>query len=250
MTAHTTRQAGSLTSMQNNILGLSPCTGGDRGSRLPGTGVMEAFYDGYHRLGSRDWEFIVKLDGDVGLEPDYFQHCFERFDDDPTLGMCGGRMYCVRDGNLKPEFHPAFHVRGPIKLYKRSCWEAIGGLITAPGWDTVDEVQANRLGWCTKTFEDLRVIHHRPTGAVQGVWRDGVKLGRAAYVSGYHPAFMIAKCFRRILQKPYFLCAIAHFYGFVSGYLKRIPRVDDRAFIRYIRDQQIRRLFLLQSIWI
>jgi glycosyltransferase involved in cell wall biosynthesis len=31
---------------------------GDRGSRLPGTGVMEAFYDGYHRLGSRDWNSL------------------------------------------------------------------------------------------------------------------------------------------------------------------------------------------------
>jgi poly-beta-1,6-N-acetyl-D-glucosamine synthase len=221
----------------------------DRGQRVPGSGVMEAFYNGYAQLESSDWEFLVKLDGDVGLPPDYFERCFERLDEDPRLGMCGGRMYCIQKGQLKPEPHPVFHVRGPIKLYKRPCWDAIGGLIKAPGWDTVDEVQANRLGWRTKTFGDLKVIHHRPTGAVQGVWHDGVKMGRAAYVAGYHPVFMAAKCLKRIFQKPYALCAIAHSYGFCSSYLKRLPRVQDRDYICYIRSQQIRRLLFLKSIW-
>ncbi len=221
----------------------------DRGRRIPGTGVMEAFYDGFRRLESTDWEFIAKLDGDVGLEPDYFQRCFERFEEDAKLGMCGGRMYCIKDGRLILESNPAFHVRGPIKLYRRSCWDAIGGLIKAPGWDTVDEVQANRLGWRTKSFADLKVIHHRPTGAAQGAWLDGVKMGRAAYISGYHPAFMIAKCVRRVFQKPYVLCAIAHAYGFISGYWKKLPRVEDPVFIQYIRNQQLRRLLFLESIW-
>jgi poly-beta-1,6-N-acetyl-D-glucosamine synthase len=221
----------------------------DRGARVPGTGVMEAFYDGYQSLESASWEFVVKLDGDVGLEPEYFERCFERFNQDPKLGICGGMMYCIRNGSLMLESNPVFHVRGPIKLYRRSCWEAIGGLIKAPGWDTVDEVQANRLGWHTKSFSDLKVIHYRPTGTEQGAWRDGVKMGRAAYISGYHPVFMAAKCAKRLFQKPYVVVAIAHGYGFVTGYLKKIPRIKDRAFIAYIRNQQLRRLFLLKSIW-
>ena len=94
----------------------------DRGQRIPGAGVMEAFYDGFYRLESTDWDCIVKLDGDVSLEPDYFERCFERFQEDPALGMCGGVMYCVKDGKLERELHPMFHVRGPIKLYKRPCW--------------------------------------------------------------------------------------------------------------------------------
>lgn len=221
----------------------------DRGLRVPGTGVMEAFYDGYQSLGSVDWEFIVKLDGDVGLEPDYFERCFEHFNQDPKLGICGGMMYCLENGKFRLESNPVFHVRGPIKLYRRTCWEAIGGLIKAPGWDTVDEVQANRLGWRTRSVSDLKVIHLRPTGAAQGTWRDGVKMGRAAYISGYHPVFMMAKCMKRLFQKPYVVAAIAHGYGFVTGYFKRIPRVKDQALIRYLRDQQIRRLFFLESIW-
>jgi glycosyltransferase involved in cell wall biosynthesis len=205
----------------------------DRGKRVPGSGVIDAFYDGYDRLESENWDFIVKLDGDVGLPFNYFEECFKRFTEDPKLGMCGGR---------KPEPHPAFHVRGPIKLYRRECWVAIGGLIRAPGWDTVDEVQANRFGWLTRTFGDIKVIHQRPTGAVQGVWRDGVKMGRAAYICGYHPLFMIVKCAKRA-------SSMAHGYGFASGYFKRISRFEDRGLIQYLRNQQIRRLLFLESIW-
>jgi glycosyltransferase involved in cell wall biosynthesis len=221
----------------------------DRGQRIPGTGVMEAFFDGYERLQSPDWDFLVKLDGDVVLPPDYFQRCFQRFHEDPTLGICGGRMYCTSGGRLAMEPHPAFHVRGPIKLYRRACWFDIGGLIKGPGWDTVDEIRANLLGWKTRTFSDLAVIHCRPTGNVQGFWRDSVKMGRCDYVSRYHPAFMIVKLLKRIWKWPYLLCALAHGYGFLSGYFRKLPRVDDPAFIRYIRKQQIRRLFFLDSIW-
>ncbi len=40
----------------------------DRGKRIPGTGVMEAFYDGYRRLETAKWNFVVKLDG-VEFDP-------------------------------------------------------------------------------------------------------------------------------------------------------------------------------------
>ena len=221
----------------------------DRGQRVPGTGVMEAFYQGYGSLESTDWEFIVKLDGDVGLSPDYFEQCFERFATDEKLGMCGGMMYCIKNGELHRETHPLSHVRGPIKLYRRACWDAIGGLVKSPGWDTVDEVQANRLGWRTRTFPEIKVIHYRPTGAAQGIWRNGVKNGRADYVSGYHPVFMFAKCVRRLFKKPYVINALANGYGFITGYTKRIPRGGDPPLIRYIRSQQVRRLLCMKSIW-
>ena len=221
----------------------------DRGERVPGTGVMEAFYDGYSRLHCQDWEFIVKLDGDVGLDPDYFQRCFDHLRKDPTLGMCGGTMYCPTDGKLTIERNPPFHVRGPISLYRRSCWNAIGGLHKMTGWDSLDEFQANRLGWRTKSFSEIKVIHYRPTGAVQGAWRDGIKMGKASYIAGYHPIFMAVKCAKRLVQKPFIVVAIAHAYGFLSGYLHRIPQVQDRELIQYIRKQQIRRLCFLDSIW-
>jgi len=221
----------------------------DRGRRLAGAGVMEAFHFGYERLKCEDWEFIGKLDGDVVLEAGYFEACFERFAKDAKLGICGGVMYCKEDGNLKLDKHPMHHVRGAIKLYRRSCWTCIGGLIRSTGWDTVDELHANMLGWRTRSFPDLRVIQNRPTGAVAGAWRDNVKNGRADYVSGYHPLFLVVKCFRRLFQKPYVLKSIAHVYGYSSAYMTKMARIENKELIHYIRNQQMKRLFLMRTGW-
>lgn len=222
---------------------------GDRGERLPGTGVMQAFYEGYNSLGTADWDFIVKLDGDVGLPADYFEQCFDRFNQDDRLGMCGGVMFKIEGGVRTREMHPLLHVRGPIKLYRRGCWDAIGGLITSPGWDTVDELQANYHGWSTRSFEDLEVMHYRPTGAAQGTWRDAVKNGKADYVSGYHPLFMAAKCISRLFRRPYAVVGLGQAVGYATGCARRMPRVADEGLIQYVRTQQMRRLFGMSSIW-
>lgn len=221
----------------------------DRGFREPGSGVIAAFYDGYEQIRSADWQFLVKLDGDLVLPPDYFERCLEEFRQDPRLGIGGGSVYHVEHGMEVIESNPRFHVRGATKIYRRECWNAIGGLLKAPGWDTLDEAKAQMLGWDTRTFPEPRVLHLRPTGAADGSWRNAVKNGRANYVCGYHPVFMTLKCLKRVFQRPYIVVAAGLLYGFATGYLKRIGQVNDPALVRYIRQQQIRRLFLCDSIW-
>ena len=43
------------------------------------------------------------------------------------------------DATLQFEQVPSFYVRGTVKMYRHACWDVIGGLLTSPGWDTVDE---------------------------------------------------------------------------------------------------------------
>jgi biofilm PGA synthesis N-glycosyltransferase PgaC len=221
----------------------------DRGSRQPGAGVIEAFYEGYESLTVRDWAYLVKLDGDLSAAPDYFERCLNEFQESPQLGIGGG---LVSEPNQISELvcpHPMFHVRGATKIYRRACWDSIGGLLKAPGWDTLDEVKANMLGWETRTFLNIPVRQLKATGSADGSWNDAVKNGLANYISGYHPLFLIAKCLRRIGRQPYLLGASGILYGYITGYLKRIPRVKDRALIHYLRKQQLRRLVGRSSIW-
>lgn len=221
----------------------------NRGFRKSGGGVIEAFYDGYRALRYDDWEFIVKLDGDLSLTPDYFEKCFQHFDKQPQLGIGGGVICHDVDGELKVEANPKFHVRGATKIYRRSCWEAIGGLWPAPGWDTIDEAKANMLGWKSDTFEELHLVHHRVTGSADGLFRDRIKHGLACYICGYHPLFLAVSCLYRLLQKPYFIGSFAIGYGFAKGYIKNVPRVNDPGLIGYLRTQQLRRLCGLGTIW-
>lgn len=221
----------------------------NRGFRKSGGGVMEAFYDGYSSLQSKDWDFVVKLDGDLSFSPDYFEKCFEKFRSDPDLGIGGGEIRHNIAGKLEIEMNPRFHVRGATKIYKRNCWEAIGGLWPAPGWDTIDEVKANMLGWKTYAFEDLHLLHHRFTGTEDGLLRTRVKHGMVCYISGYHPLFVLARCLYRIAEKPYLIGSVAILYGFLKAHVTRPPRLEDRSYIAYIRGQQLRRLCGMQTIW-
>jgi poly-beta-1,6-N-acetyl-D-glucosamine synthase len=223
----------------------------DRGFRKTGGGVVEAFYDGYAALMETGWDVLVKLDGDLSFEPDCFEKCLAHFADDPQLGIGGGTICIQENGRLKIDSpsDPPFHVRGATKIYRRACWERIHPLVPAPGWDTIDEVRANMHGWRTRTFRDVQLIQHRATGAVNGEWPNWFKNGLANYVTGYHPAFMFAKCFKRLWSKPRIVAAAGLWAGFCSGYLRQQPHCADSSSVRYLRQQQVRRLIGLPSIY-
>ena len=80
------------------------------------------------------------------------------------------------------------HIRGAFKAYKKKCFQDIGGLKPAMGWDTVDELLAKFYGWKVMTDATLKVKHLKPTGAnYNKIAR--YKQGEAFYTLGY--GFMI-----------------------------------------------------------
>lgn len=223
----------------------------DRGYRSAGGGVMAAFMAGYERVEQAEWDYLVKLDGDLSFGADYLAACMHHFAEQPRLGIAGGTVCRVDRGHLRVDSpgDPAFHVRGATKIYRRACWLEIAPPVLAPGWDTIDEMRANQFGWTTRTFADQWLVQHKPTGAAAGAWRNAFKNGLANFHTGYHPIFMLAKCARRALRRPPLIESAALLAGYCSGYLRRLPpRVDD-ATRRYVRQQQLRRLSLRSSIY-
>ncbi|HVH72671.1 MAG TPA: glycosyltransferase family A protein [Candidatus Dormibacteraeota bacterium] len=220
----------------------------DRGYRSTGGGI-EAFLDAYPMLQTRDWEYLVNLDGDITFAPDYFEKCFEYFHNMPQLGIGGGKVYRKIGFHLRWERNPYFHVRGATKIYRRACWESLGGLHRGLGWDTLDELKANQLGWSTRTFPDLMLVHQHATGTAWGWWGNAVNDGEADYVVGYHPVFFGLKCVRNVLDFPFLLRSLGVAYGFLRSAVRRAPRSRDQALRSYLRKQQLRRLLGLSSIW-
>ncbi|MDB6002403.1 MAG: hypothetical protein JWP52_4102 [Rhizobacter sp.] len=223
----------------------------NRGFRAAGGGVMEAFYAGHDALGHTDWDYLVKLDGDLSFEADYFASCLDEFEREPKLGVGGGTVCKLENARVVIDSvgDPVFHVRGATKIYRRACWEQIHPLVRAPGWDTIDEVRANFHGWTSRTFASFLVIQHKPTGSADGQWRNAYKNGLANYITGYHPAFMVAKSLKRALRKPYGVNAAALMLGYLSGHFKKVPRQGDAGSIAYLRQQQLRRLLMRPSIY-
>src|SRR5258705_4305470 len=127
----------------------------NRGFRKAGGGVVEAFNDGYRALSNDNWQFIVKMDGDLTFQPDYFEKCLNNFQRDPRLGIGGGVICYIENSVKRIEFCPEFHVRGATKIYRRACWEAIGGVLAGPGWGNNGGGKSNKLSLGTSS-----VLHH------------------------------------------------------------------------------------------
>jgi glycosyltransferase involved in cell wall biosynthesis len=200
------------------------------GARQLGSAEAKAFGIGYASLEGIDYDFIVKLDGDLSFGPDYFEKLLARFDDDRRLGIASG-VYLEMDagGQWMPVSMPAYHAFGACKTVRRECFEQIGGFLTSPGWDTVDEIRAVTCGWTTKHFADLETKHHKREGSAMGAVPTSVFHGHIFYVTGGDPLFLLLKVLNRVSTRPYGVCALALAFGYLRSLVTRRQRLVDAA---------------------
>ncbi|MCM5661679.1 glycosyltransferase family 2 protein [Galbibacter mesophilus] len=132
---------------------------------MPGSKVVNAFNKGLALLDDK-YDFIVKLDADLILPVEYFETIAQTFGKNKAVGIAGGFVYETNENGDWERNHPMNndHVRGAFKAYSRDCFNAIGGLKPAMGWDTVDELLAKYHGYEISTNDNLQVKHLRPTG--------------------------------------------------------------------------------------
>lgn len=192
---------------------------------------------------------ILRLDADLSFRADFAELLAAEFTRNPSLGIAGATLYEPVDHAWNEIRTPAFHTRGAVKLYSRECFEAIGGLEAGLGWDTVDEARAMMNGFVSRSFRHIRAYHHRPQGAAAGHLRANLGAGRAAYNVGYHPLFLLARSMRRGLNWPPVIGGIFMLAGYLQGYLDRGELLASPDLVKFIRKQQIRRLFLMESVW-
>ncbi len=210
---------------------------------MPGSKVVNTFNYGLSILDD-SYDFIVKLDADVILPPDYFERIAEIFKSNPYVGIAGGFAYEQDANGSWKRNHPMNedHVRGAFKSYSKKCFEAIGGLKSAMGWDTVDELLAAFHGFQTYTDEGLKVKHLRPLGAAYNK-RAKFLQGEAMYAMRYGlPITLIASLkMAAKLKKP--RAFTDNLMGFVSASKNQKPfivSIDEGKFIRKLRWKRIR----------
>jgi poly-beta-1,6-N-acetyl-D-glucosamine synthase len=210
-------------------------------SRQRGEGVIKAFYAGYETL-SEKYDFIVKLDGDVSFEPTYFESLLEKFRSDPHLGIAGGGLYEKPDGKSWILLTTKDHVRGCTKIYRRTCFEAIGGLVPSMGWDGIDEWKALSLGWKINSFVEIKIYHYRYTGAGTGYLKSFYEQGTGAYRMGYHPVYLVARALNHLDEQPYILGGLAMMWAYYISWLRREEMLADQSVVRFIRKNQMIKL--------
>src|SRR5260370_24766428 len=154
------------------------------GERQPGSPVIRAFNAGYALVRDTDFDFVVKLDCDLDLPPDYFERLMARFHLDDRLGIASGGYLEQKQDRWSLVRMPAYHAAGASKMMRRSCFEDIQGFIPSRGWDTVDEIRAQIAGWKTRHFDDLKFWHLKQDGSGLGVLRTNMMHGEISYLMG------------------------------------------------------------------
>lgn len=221
---------------------ISLLTLDDRGRRLPGPGVVRAMEAGLDALGGYPWDFLAKLDGDVELPATYYDRILDEFAGDDSLGIASGACMAPAGSSWVVEQNAPFHTRGPCKVWRRECFEQIGGLRPVLGWDGLDGYEARMRGWRTRTLYDLKVLHLRPTHSWEGRFRGAMRSGRGAYNQHFRPDYLLARAFVHLFRKPYVLGGVGIAAGFLAALLGGDKRQLDDELVEYIRREQSARL--------
>ena len=207
------------------------------GDRLAVAGAPRAFNYGLARARVRDWTHVVKLDGDIELPPDYFERILEEYARNPELGMAAGNLIEPRGGRMVPMPIARHHIHGALKCYTRDCFDAIGGVQTRLGWDTIDETYARLRGYTTRNFDDIIAVHHRPHASADGTLRGRARHGECAYIAHYSPLWVALRSVKVARDRPPVISGIAFFYGYVRAAVRRVERVPDPEFRRFARQE-------------
>jgi len=201
------------------------------------------------REGWTNYDFIFRLDADITIQADHVYNLLSEFERDGQLGIASGGLYEPYGEGWRILPQPSFQPTGACRLYSRQCFEAIGGLESGLGWDTIDVTKALMLGFHTRNFPHLTVFHHRPMQSASGLRRGRINMGEAAYNAGYSPLFMIARAFRHAFSAPWPSGGALMMFAYTRSWFRRRRIVADREVVKFVRRQQIRRLLGVSTVW-
>jgi glycosyltransferase involved in cell wall biosynthesis len=180
-------------------------------------------------------DVVIKLDADVSIEADFFDRLLREFQCDPALGIAGGTCYEFHGGRWRAQSVTAGHVRGATKAYRWSCYQQIAPLEEQLGWDGLDELKAETLGWSSRSVRDLPFLHHRAVGSRDGRRRAWVLQGEAAHFMGYRAYYVVLRSLRYFGRDAAALCMV---WGYAAAALRRQPQHADPAVRAVLRDRQ------------
>ncbi len=211
-------------------------------------GKVRAFETGVARMKHLAYDVIGNLDADVSFEADYMEYLLSRFAENPRLGVAGTNQR-QQSWEERPRYDYRFtsadEVPGPCQLFRRQCFEAIGGYKPSRhgGVDLLATLEARMNGWETRAYSDRLLIHHRQQGTVGAhpflvEFQNGCK----DYMFGGHPLWEICRAGYQLTRKPHIIGGCLILGGYLAALVTRQEKVFGRDIIRFRRREQMKRL--------
>lgn len=201
---------------------------------------IRAFNKGLEKIKGINFDFIGNLDGDISFSSDYYEKIMGILNLDKKLGIAGGKRVDIVNGQEKRIKSSNSSVCGAVMFFKKACFYDIGGYIPLKrgGEDAYIELNAKLLDWDVKSFPDIKIIHHKPTGYSKGLFLHKFNIGVMNYSLGYYFIYELFICFYRILEYPAFIGSIIRLLGYLWGYLNTITENIPTSFRKQVSKYQ------------
>ncbi len=207
-------------------------------------GKVHAFNAGYAKAKDLNPDVIGNLDADVSIEPEHFRFLLSKFAEDLQLGV-GGAPFREGSQQYDYRFSNIENVWGGCQLFRRECYEAIGGYtpVKGGGIDHIAVVSARMKGWKTRTFPEKVCLHHRVMNtAEQGALKGKFKLGAKDYSFGNHPVWELFRAFYQMTNPPFVLGGVALGAGYFWSMVRRSQVSVSRDVVAFTHREQLQRL--------
>lgn len=206
---------------------------------------VHAFNVGLEHVSSLQVEIIGNLDADLSFEPDYLGFLMEKFLEDPKLGVAGTPF--IEDGydSAKDSFEGENHVAGGCQLFRRQCFQEVGGYIPnrAGGIDWIAVTTARMKGWKTQSFPEKRFRHHRTLGtAERSILSSSFSYGEKDYYLGGSPVWQLFRVVYRMTRPRFVIDGLALLFGYFWAAIRRMERPVSRELMRFHRREQMKKL--------
>lgn len=208
-------------------------------------GKVHAFTAGYARMNGLKYEVIGSLDADISFDENYFSFLLQKLVEDPELGLVGTPFKESSNQTYDYRFVSIEHVSGACQLFRRECFEDIGGYVPVKGGciDHIAVITSRMKGWKTRTFTDKVCLHHREMGtAQQSLLTARFKNGAKDYAVGNHPIWELFRTIHQMSKRPVFLGGVALISGYVWSVIRCAERPVSRELVQFYRREQMQRL--------
>lgn len=202
------------------------------------------FNAGYEEVKKIKYDIIGNLDADITFDETYFEFLIKKFMEYPKLGVAG-TPFVEGSSHYDYRFTNIEHVSGACQLFRRECFEEIGGYIPIKGggidWTAV--TTARMKGWKTRTFLEKTCLHHRAIGTgTRNPLLVKFDYGKKAYYLGGHPLWETFRSIYQMKESPYIIGGICLLSGYIWGFLSRMQRPISDDLVKFYRNEQMDRL--------
>jgi glycosyl transferase family 2 len=208
-------------------------------------GKVQAFNAGFEKVKDIRYDIVGNLDGDISFEKDHFAFLLRKFSENPRLGVAGTVFREEGYDSEKDSFEGHKHVSGQCQLFRRQCWEEIGGYIPhrAGGIDWMAVTTARMMGWTTESFRERSFLHYRHLGtAERSIVSSLFSYGEKDYYLGGHPIWEMFRVAYRTTKQPYMIGGLALGCGYCWAFLRRTPRPVSNELMAFHRQEQMAKL--------